>query len=60
MMKQQSYGFAVTASILAMVPCVGTSTCCCLIGLPIGLWALIALTQPDVRATFGVPHSPLL
>jgi len=60
MMKQQSYGFAVTASILAMVPCVGTSGCCCLIGLPIGMWALIVLMDNDVKAAFGAqpPTSP--
>ena len=60
MMKQQSYGLAVTASILAMVPCVGTSICCCVIGLPIGLWALIVLMQSDVKAAFGGPLAPTL
>ena len=60
MMKQQSYGLAVAASILAMVPCVGTSICCCVIGLPIGLWALIVLMQSDVKAAFGAPLAPTL
>jgi phage FluMu protein Com len=48
-MKQlQSYGLAVTASILAMLPCSG----CCIIGLPIGIWALVVLCDPSVRAAF--------
>jgi hypothetical protein len=33
---------AMTASILAMIPCV--SPCCC-IGLPIGIWCIIVLQQ---------------
>lgn len=58
MVKQQSYGLALTASILAMVPCVGTSACCFVIGLPIGLWALIVLMDTDVKASFGAPQPP--
>ena len=49
MMKLTSYGLAVAASILAMIPCV--SPCCCL-GLPFGIWALVVLSRPDVKAAF--------
>jgi hypothetical protein len=59
MMKQQSYGLAVTASILTLVPCIGTSICCCVIGVPVGVWALIVLMQTDVRAAFAVPRPQL-
>jgi len=58
MMNRQSYGLAVTAGILAMVPCVGTSGCCCLIGLPIGLWALIVLMDSGVQAAFTAARPP--
>jgi len=58
MKNLQSYGLAVTASILAMIPC--TSSCCCLIGLPIGIWALIVLMDKDVKAAFGAPQPPPL
>jgi hypothetical protein len=49
MMKLQSYGLAMTASILAMVPCLSA---CCLIGLPIGIWSLIVLNDPAVKSAF--------
>lgn len=48
MKKLQSHGLAMTASILAMVPCL--SACCP--GLPIGIWALIVLNNPEVKAAF--------
>lgn len=58
MKNLQSYGLAVTASILAMIPC--TSGCCCIIGLPVGIWALIVLMDKDVRAAFGAAQPPPL
>lgn len=44
-----SYGFAMTASILAMVPCLSP---CCLVGLPIGIWAVVVLNDPVVKSAF--------
>lgn len=49
MKEGRSYGFALAAAILAMVPCV--SPCCCL-GLPFGIWALVVLIKPEVKAAF--------
>jgi len=49
MKRLQSWGLAVTASILAMVPCF--SPCCCA-GLPIGIWALVVLMKPEIKAAF--------
>jgi len=49
MMKLRSYGLAVAASIIAMIPCV--SPCCCL-GLPFGIWALVVLSRPAVKSAF--------
>lgn len=43
------YGLAMAASILAMIPCISP---CCLIGLPIGIWCLVVLTRPEVKAAF--------
>jgi hypothetical protein len=49
-MKQLSnYGLAVTASIIAMIPCVSP---CCLLGLPIGIWALVVLSKPEIKSVF--------
>jgi len=50
MKNLQNYGFAMTAAIVAMVPCVSP---CCWIGLPIGLWALIVLNKPEVKSAFS-------
>lgn len=44
-----SYGFAVASSVLAMIPCVSP---CCILGLPIGIWALVVLLDKDVKAAF--------
>lgn len=49
MKKRTSYGWAMTASILAVVPCVSP---CCLVGLPIGIWALVVLSKPEVKSQF--------
>jgi hypothetical protein len=49
MRSLQSYGLCMTASILAMVPC---TSGCCLIGLPVGIWALVVLSKPEVKNSF--------
>ncbi len=49
MKKLESYGLAMTASIVAMIPCISP---CCLIGLPIGIWALVVLSKPEVKSAF--------
>ena len=50
MLKLQSWGFAIAASILAMIPCVSP---CCIIGLPVGIWALVILNDNDVKMAFN-------
>ena len=49
MKNLKSYNFALTATILAMVPCVSP---CCWIGLPVGIWAIVMLIKPEVKAAF--------
>lgn len=49
MMNLQSYGLAMAASIVAMIPCL--SPCCCL-GLPAGIWAIVVLNNAEVKAAF--------
>jgi hypothetical protein len=48
MKNLQSYGLAMTSSILAMFPC----SLCCLVGLPIGIWSLVVLSKPEVKSAF--------
>lgn len=42
-------GLGILASILAMIPCIDA---CCLLGLPVGVWLLVVLLSPDVKAAF--------
>ena len=48
MRRLESYGLAVTASVLAMLPCHAGF----LLGLPIGIWSLTVLMRPEVKAAF--------
>lgn len=49
MQKLVGYGFAMAAAILALIPCFSP---CCLLGLPIGIWALVVLSKPEVKSQF--------
>ena len=49
MLKLKSYGFAMTAAIITLLPC---GTCCCLANLGAGIWALIVLSKPEVKSQF--------
>jgi uncharacterized Tic20 family protein len=49
MMKGQSYGMSLTAAIVAMIPCLSA---CCIVGLPIGIWATVVLSSADVKNAF--------
>ena len=50
MMKLQSRGLAVTTAIVSMIPCL--TGCCCIIGLPFGIWAMVVLNKPEVKSSF--------
>jgi hypothetical protein len=49
MKKLSGYNWAMTAAILALIPCIGP---CCLAGIPIGIWALVVLSKPEVKDAF--------
>jgi hypothetical protein len=49
MMRLESWGIALMACILAMVPCVSP---CCLIGLPFGIWGLVVINDQAVKQAF--------
>lgn len=48
MMRLQSFGLAMAACIIALLPC----QCCCLFGLPFGIWGLVVLNKPEVKSQF--------
>jgi DNA-directed RNA polymerase subunit RPC12/RpoP len=49
MKNLEGYSLAVTSAVLALIPCTSP---CCLLGLPCGIWALIALNDSAVKAAF--------
>ena len=48
MLQRRSYAWAIAAGIISIVSC-------SLIGLPMGIWALIVLARNDVKSAFGSP-----
>jgi hypothetical protein len=50
MRSVSSWGWALAGALMAAIPL--TNTCCCL-GLPIGVWAILALFGQDVRLAFS-------
>jgi hypothetical protein len=48
MLRLRTYGLAITGAIVALLPCNPG----CLLGLPFGIWALVALAQPDIKDAF--------
>lgn len=52
MLRLRTRWLAVAAAIVAMVPCLGTYPGCCVVGLPAGVWALVVLMQPQIKASF--------
>ncbi|MCC6127076.1 MAG: zinc ribbon domain-containing protein [Pirellulales bacterium] len=49
MKKLENYGLSMAASIVAVIPCFSP---CCLVGIPIGIWALVVLNDPYVKSSF--------
>ena len=49
MRRLESWGLSTTAAILTVIPCTSS---CCLIGIPIGVFALMVVFDPNVKAAF--------
>ena len=49
MKKLEGHTLCITASTAAMIPCFSP---CCLIGIPLGIWALTTLNKPEVKSQF--------
>ena len=50
MMQGKKPGLAKIAAILAIIP---VTSCCFLIGIPMGIWSLVVLAKPEVKAIFS-------
>ena len=49
MLRARRYSVALVAAILSLIP---LTSVCCIPGIPIGIWALMVLRHPEVRAAF--------
>jgi hypothetical protein len=47
--RLRGLGLARAACVLAMIPCVST---CFVVGVPAGVWGLVVLAAPEVKAAF--------
>lgn len=58
MRSGSGYGLALTGAIASIIPIGG----CCCVGMPVGIWALVVLMNPDVKKGFAAAaearHSP--
>lgn len=50
MMKLQSWGMGVAGSVLAIL---NIGSCCCVVGLPVGIWSLAVLMSPEIISMFS-------
>jgi len=48
LLQLKNHTVAMIAAIVAMIPC----QCCCVLGLPFGIWALVVLSKPEVKSQF--------
>ena len=49
MWNVKSYGLAMTGAVLAVIPLCSP---CVVLGIPFGIWALVVLNDPQVKAAF--------
>jgi predicted Zn finger-like uncharacterized protein len=49
MLRLRMHSFSLVGTIAAMI---NIGNCCCLLGLPVGIWALVVLLRPGVKAAF--------
>src|SRR5690349_22426351 len=53
MMRLESYGWAMTASILALLPCSPVG----ILGLVVGIWSLVVLSRRNVKEARSEEHT---
>jgi hypothetical protein len=49
MRRLSRYGLGMTGAVVSLLP---LATGCCVTGIPFGIWALIVLSRPDIKAAF--------
>lgn len=51
MRRLEGWTFGLIVTILVMLPW-GEACCCCFLGIFLGIWGLVVLLKPDVKAAF--------
>lgn len=49
MKNMESYGLAMAATVISMLPCLSP---CCFLGLPLGIWSLVVLMDENNKRAF--------
>jgi hypothetical protein len=49
MLKLRKRSMAMAACVISVIPCISA---CCILGIPFGIWGLVALNDPVVKAAF--------
>jgi hypothetical protein len=53
MLGARKYSMAKLAAVLSLIPC---TSICCVLGIPAGIWGLVVLKKPEVKAAFDHPQ----
>jgi hypothetical protein len=56
MVRVRTWGLALAGCIVAAIPI--TSSACCLLTLPLSIWAIVMLVKPEIRAAFRQDPTP--
>ena len=51
MVRAKGKGMATTGAVLSIIPCLSSSLC--FLGIPFGIWAVIVLSDSNVKRLFG-------
>jgi hypothetical protein len=52
MLRLSGPAIPILSSVISMIPCI-TPSCCCVLGLLAGIWSLVVLSRPEVRAAMS-------
>jgi hypothetical protein len=50
MLRRKTWGLGITACILSII---NVGNCCCVLGLPFGIWGLVALANSETKDSFS-------
>lgn len=51
-LRLKSRGLAMAGAIVMVIPCCGTASVLCALGVPLGIWALVVLSQAETKEAF--------